>query len=198
MRLRHLTSLHLRRPDVAGVPLLIPLGQGGGVSAYANPDRPGQRLSDAERDAAVGHLAAAQAEGRLTAAEYQERERAARTAVTWADLVPLFADLPETATAEEQLPRSTAATAQTPAYAPVPPPVGDYGDSGAQSWASSRALGGTTGATVMALVPFIALGLFFLFGFVGSFAWSWLWFLLIPIAGIVIYGPGSDDRRARR
>jgi hypothetical protein len=171
------------------------------VSGYVHPDQPGQRLSDAERDAAVGRLAAAQAEGRLTVLEFEERERAARAAVTRADLVPLFADLPETTTAEEQLPRSTAATAQTPSYAPVPPPANPYVDEGVGTGAGptgTRALGGRTGATIMALAPFIALGLFFLFGFIGSFAWSWLWFLLIPIAGIVIYGPGSEDRRARR
>lgn len=171
------------------------------MSGYANPDQPGQRLSDAERDAAVGRLAAAQAEGRLTFSEFEQRERSARAAVTRADLVPLFADLPETATAAEQLPRSTAATTQTPSYAPVPPPAGPYAEPGADattSWAGSRALGGRTGATIMALAPFLALGLFFLFGFIGSFAWSWLWFLLIPIAGVVIYGPGADDRRARR
>ncbi|MDQ2660428.1 MAG: DUF1707 domain-containing protein [Actinomycetota bacterium] len=169
------------------------------MSGYVNPDQPGQRLSDAERDAAVGRLAAAQAEGRLTIVEFEERERAARAAVTRADLVPLFADLPETATAQEQLPFSTAATAQSPSYAPVPPPASPYVDAGAGSPAAgSRALGGRSGATIMALAPFIALGLFFLFGFIGSFAWSWLWFLLIPIAGIVIYGPGSEDRRAGR
>ena len=49
----------------------------------------------------------------------------------------------------------------------------------------------------MALIPFIAVALFFITGFNGSFAWSWLWFLLIPIAGIVIYGPGSEGRRSR-
>ena len=41
----------------------------------------------------------------------------------------------------------------------------------------------------MALTPFLAVGLFFLFGFQGSFAWSWLWFLIIPIAAIIIYVP---------
>jgi len=146
----------------------------------------------------VGRLAAAQAEERLTVAEFEERERSARAAVTRADLVPLFTDLPETATAEEQLPRSTAASA--PSYTPVPPPASPYVDTGvgAAGSAGTRALGGRTGATIMALAPFIALGLFFLFGFIGSFAWSWLWFLLIPIAGVVIYGPGSEDRRAGR
>ena len=50
----------------------------------------------------------------------------------------------------------------------------------------------------MALVPFLALGLFFLFGYLSSFAWSWVFFLLVPIAGIVIYGPGSEMRRSQR
>ena len=61
-----------------------------------------------------------------------------------------------------------------------------------------RPLGGAIGATIMALVPFLALGLFFLFGFYGSFAWSWAFFLLIPIAGIIIYGPGAEWRRSNR
>jgi hypothetical protein len=50
----------------------------------------------------------------------------------------------------------------------------------------------------MALVPLLAVALFFITGFMGSFAWSWLWFLLVPIAGVVIYGPGADGRRSRR
>jgi len=53
-------------------------------------------------------------------------------------------------------------------------------------------------STIMALVPLLAVALFFITGFMGSFAWSWLWFLLVPIAGIVIYGPGADGRRSRR
>ncbi len=148
----------------------------------------------------MGHLATARAEGRLTAREYEERATAARAAVTRADLVPLFADLPEPAPPEEQLPRTTAATAPG-APGPVTPPPGGYlGDvaPGSDDSGSGRALGGAVGATIMALVPFLAVGLFFLFGFNGSFAWSWLWFLLIPIAGIIIYGPGSESRRLRR
>jgi hypothetical protein len=50
----------------------------------------------------------------------------------------------------------------------------------------------------MAFVPFVALGLFFLVGFVWhGWAWSWLFFLLIPVFGILIYGPGADSRRRR-
>ncbi|GAA2753912.1 DUF1707 SHOCT-like domain-containing protein [Amnibacterium kyonggiense] len=45
----------------------------------------------------------------------------------------------------------------------------------------------TSAWLVMALSPFAAVILFFATGFLisGGFAWSWLWFLLIPVAGIV-------------
>jgi hypothetical protein len=145
-----------------------------GVNGYANPDRPDQRLSDDEREAAVGHLATAHAEGRLTAAEYQERASAARTAVTRGELAPLFTDLPEPASA----------------------PVSRYEGTTPTESGSSRALGGPVGATIMALTPFLALGLFFLFGILYGFTWSWLWFLIIPVAGIIIYGPGPAGSRA--
>jgi hypothetical protein len=170
------------------------------VSGYTSPEFPERRLSDSEREEAVGHLATAAAEGRLTAAEYSERATAARAAVTRADLVPLFRDLPESSPAEEQLPRTTAAIAPG-APGPITPPPGGYTGEVPPSYENprgDRALGGSVGATIMALVPFLAVGLFFLTGFNGSFAWSWLWFLLIPIAGIIIYGPTSGDRRSRR
>ena len=144
----------------------------GGVSGYTNTERPDQRLSDAERDEAVARLAAARSEGRLTASENQERASAARAAVTRADLAPLFADLPE----------------------PAPASVGGTSNSAMLDSVSSRALGGRVGATIMALTPFVAVALFFLSGFLVSFVWAWLWFLLIPVAGIIIYGPGSGRR----
>jgi hypothetical protein len=59
---------------------------------------------------------------------------------------------------------------------------------------SARALGGRIGATIMALIPFVATLLFLVFGFAFGWAWSWLWFLLIPITGAVIYG-GAKPRR---
>jgi len=144
------------------------------MSGTTNTERPDQRLSDAERVDAIARLAAAQTEGRLNASEYEERADAARAAVTRGDLAPLFADLPE------------------PALVAV---GGTTGQTLLDS-ASSRALGGRVGATIMALTPFIAVVLFFLFGFFVSFLWSWLWFLLIPVAGIIIYGPGSARRGA--
>ncbi|MDR5700563.1 hypothetical protein [Agromyces aerolatus] len=67
------------------------------------------------------------------------------------------------------------------------------GDDGSSN---SRALGGRVGATIMALTPFVALVLFLIFGFaLGAWAWAWVWFLLIPVVGIIIYGPGSSGRR---
>jgi hypothetical protein len=41
----------------------------------------------------------------------------------------------------------------------------------------------------MGLTPFVALVCFFVFK-------SWLWFLLIPAAGVMLYS--GDDRRKRR
>jgi len=174
------------------------------MSGYANPDRPEERLSDAERDEAVGRLSQAQAEGRLTIEEFGERAAAARRAVTRGDLVPLFADLPVSPAPEQELPLPR--TTGTPVPPPPPPPAA-YGAASPASAVSApvdrregsgnRALGGRVGATIMALTPFLAVALFFITGFNGSFAWSWLWFLLIPIMGIIIYGPGSDSRSRR-
>ena len=151
------------------------------MTDYAHPDRPELRLSDAERDVAVADLAQAHSAGRLTMAEYGERVMAARAAVTRADLMPLFADLPAAAGAPAPPPEPTSSYV-------VPPRRGD---------GTGGALGGAVGATIMALVPFVALILFLLSGFNGGWAWAWLWFLLVPIAGIIIYGPGSDERRRR-
>ena len=52
------------------------------------------RLSDADRDAAVGRLATAMADGRLEVAEYEERSRLVYEARVASDLTPLLADLP--------------------------------------------------------------------------------------------------------
>ena len=46
--------------------------------------------------------------------------------------------------------------------------------------------------------PFIAVALFFITGFNGSFAWSWLWFLLIPVAGIVLYSGDNPKKRRKQ
>lgn len=169
------------------------------MSGYANPDRPEQRLSNAEREEAVARLSDAQIEGRLTLAEYEQRAASARNAVTRGDLVPLFADLPDAAPrAATSAPTLLDGPGTLPppsadpyAYSP-PPPSATYAPAPART---SRALGGRIGDTIMALTPFIALGLFFWTGFAGGFAWSWLWFLIIPVAAIIIYGPSGKPER---
>jgi hypothetical protein len=45
--------------------------------------------------------------------------------------------------------------------------------------------------TIMALTPFAALALFFTTG-------QWMWFLMIPVMGIVMYGPDGGRRSGRR
>jgi hypothetical protein len=60
------------------------------------PDKPGLRASDAERDAVAERLRTAAGEGRLTLDELAERLDAALGATTRAQLEPLTADLPAT------------------------------------------------------------------------------------------------------
>lgn len=49
-------------------------------------------------------------------------------------------------------------------------------------------LGGRTGVAIASIVPLAALVLFLIFGLLGGWSWSWAFFLLIPISGIVVYG----------
>ena len=45
--------------------------------------------------------------------------------------------------------------------------------------------------TIMALTPFAALALFFTTG-------QWMWFLMIPVMGILLYGPEGGRKAGRR
>lgn len=71
-------------------------------------ERDALRVSDAERQAAAESLGAAFRDGRLDIAEYEDRVARAYTAVTYAELDRLFADLPR--------------PAARPSNWPVPPP----------------------------------------------------------------------------
>ncbi|MGR2752540.1 DUF1707 SHOCT-like domain-containing protein [Agromyces arachidis] len=171
------------------------------MSGYANPDRPDERLSDAEREEAITRLSEFEVEGRLTQAEFDQRAASARGAVTRGDLAPLFTDLPSAGPARESAPwepgRAASAATGTPGAVSAPAPPAYPADAGPAR--TSRALGGRVGDTVMALSPFVALLLFFAFGFwaPGGFTWSWLFFFLIPITGIIVYGGGSAKERSR-
>ena len=70
-----------------------------GLPAAAGPGaggKPELRASDDDRDRAVERLRVAAGDGRLTAAELDERLDAALTARTSGELAALTADLPET------------------------------------------------------------------------------------------------------
>ena len=56
--------------------------------------------------------------------------------------------------------------------------------------------GGTPGSWIVAVMPFIALALFFICGnfLPGGYAWSWIFFLAIPAAAIIVYGPNGRNR----
>src|SRR3954463_12301173 len=58
-------------------------------------DAGGQRIGSAERDLAIGQLRQHYQAGRLTPEEYEDRSVRASKAVTWAEITPLFTDLPE-------------------------------------------------------------------------------------------------------
>ena len=67
-------------------------------------------------------------------------------------------------------------------------PADDYSN----PLARRRPLGGRTGVAIVSIVPFIALALFLIFGLMGGWAWSWLFWLLVPIAGVLVYGVGGN------
>src|SRR4051794_32744132 len=64
---------------------------------------PLSRASDADREAVVGRLEQALAEGRIDVDEFGQRAEAAYAAVTTADLDPLVADLPPHAAAPVEI-----------------------------------------------------------------------------------------------
>jgi Domain of unknown function (DUF1707) len=134
---------------------------------------PSPRIGNAEREAAQHALDAHLQAGRLDAEEYGERSGKASVAQTAEDLTPLFADLPE--------PHPTAG-APAPQPAATPPPVPTTAGTGGS--ALER-----IGPGIAAAMPLIALVLFF----VVPIANSWIFFLLIPIGGILF--AGSRGRR---
>jgi len=146
-----------------------------------------RRIGDQEREAATEALTAHREAGRLDPEEFEDRQVAVAQARTWADIQPLFTDLPAPHPAGMPLAApGVHALAQPRAEAPLAAPDEAQGF-----------LGGVVPdrykTTVMALTPFAALLLFFLTPGPG-----WLWFLAIPIMGILLYGPEGDAERKRR
>ncbi|MGH3254970.1 MAG: DUF1707 SHOCT-like domain-containing protein [Streptosporangiaceae bacterium] len=79
-------------------------------------DRQKMRASDADRQEVIERLRAALDEGRLKMEEYIDRMGHASEAVTYGDLAPLYADLPESGAVARP-------EARPPAPAVVPPPA---------------------------------------------------------------------------
>lgn len=44
------------------------------------------------------------------------------------------------------------------------------------------------GNVLVALSPFAAVALFFASGALFGYAYAWLWFLLIPVVAVIVYG----------
>lgn len=154
-------------------------------------------LTDADRDAAVAALDVHREAGRLDDVGFEERSVRARRAWTRADLELLFLDLPEPhpvlgAPAWGSMPAPTSGPAPSggPAGVPAPQPM-----SSPPVPAVPEREGGLLpprfGRYAVALVPFLALAIFFSTG-------RWYAFLLIPVVAIIANGPDGGKRRRRR
>ena len=83
-------------------------------------DRQRMRASDADRQEVIERLRTALDEGRLKMEEYLERMGLASEAVTYGDLAPLYADLPETGSVARRGPAAPP-SAPRAAYPPAAP-----------------------------------------------------------------------------
>ncbi|MFC5995586.1 DUF1707 domain-containing protein [Pseudonocardia hispaniensis] len=138
---------------------------------------PPLRIGNAERESARKALDDHLAAGRLGVEEYADRSAVAANATVASDLSALFVDLPEP---HPILPG--AAVAPAAAAAPASRQVGP----------ERRAFHGW-GPRIVAVTPVVALLLFFSLN--GVIQHAWLFFLLIPLVGGLVYG---NDRRGDR
>lgn len=153
------------------------------------------RIGDEERQAAVDALITHREAGRLDSTEYEERQVVASRARTWAEVGPLFADLPQPHPAG--MPAGLAVSGGSGVVLPpngVPPVPGTPAVPDLRPEAS-----GLLGSrfprhhreTVMALTPFAAVALFMV-------TRQWMWFLMIPVMGILLFGSHDDPHGRRR
>ncbi|MCU1481354.1 MAG: hypothetical protein JWQ19_2140 [Subtercola sp.] len=160
------------------------------MTDFTDPQTAALRLSNPERDEAVAQLNANLREGRITEAEFTERSATVRAAITRGEVAPVFSDLP--------------ADAHLGGASAVPPAA--FASSSYSSPTSSGSsipeprnapIGGRAGVVAVSITPFIALLLFFVTGIVWGYNYSWLWFLLVPLVGIIVYGGGTRRRPDR-
>lgn len=172
------------------------------MSTYANPDRPDDRISDAEREEAVAALLQAQGEGRLTPDEVAERAAQVREARRRSELAPIFHDLPLAGPSAFGTPSAGQALTGGVSDAPtgaVSPPSAAWQEPTASYGVAPRATGGgltpAARSTIMRVTPLVATVAFFAFGLTGGFRWSWLFFLAVPIVGVIL---NMDDDKGKR
>lgn len=133
-----------------------------------------KRIGDAERDAAVESLREHHVAGRLTPDEFTERMEAALQARTRADLDPLFADLPETATTPPQAQGAEMETARRD---------------------RQPARTGSGYHRLVGILSAIAWPAALIFNF--ATAWNWWWVILIPMFLVpALVGEDHDHRKA--
>jgi len=151
--------------------------------------RAGVRIGSAEREAALKALGAHMHAGRLDPDEYGERAAQVSVARYAEELEPIFSDLPGGSTQIPILAGHGAA---------VPPP-NLAGPPGVPAW-DNRPIG-QAGNRIMAVLPIVSIVLFFLVGAAVGFRWSWMFFLLTPLVGAILYGDrhaGRDHRNHHR
>lgn len=140
-------------------------------------DNPDVRIGTAEREQALSNLSQHFSEGRLTVSEFDERSAAVTSAATRGQVDAVFLDLPSPSLAPVEsrpLELSTASSASSSASADQ--------DNG---WDWRK--------VVVSASPIIALILFFSV----PFSNNWLFFLLVPLSGAIVYG-GDRSRRGNR
>jgi Domain of unknown function (DUF1707) len=163
------------------------------------------RVGNIERQQAMDALDVHLEAGRLDPEEYGERFGKASVARTTADLEPLFADLPEphgssgistTATPARPVAAATGAAGWT---APEPAPRLETGRRDGRDrrdrHRSDRGepMGGRLGQSAAAASPFVALILFL--ATKNFFDAAWVFFLLVPLTGALVYGHKRDHGR---
>jgi hypothetical protein len=140
------------------------------------------RISDADRQAAAERLRLALGEGRLDLLEYDDRLAKAYAAVTFADLEPLFTDLP----AATGMARPTRAAAQARPGVPSSPPTVRLPTALKVLW------------TIWVAVLSINLTVWLLVSLGGDPAYFWPMWLLVPGAALVGVSVGVLGMRGGR
>ncbi|HXP19932.1 MAG TPA: DUF1707 domain-containing protein [Streptosporangiaceae bacterium] len=141
-------------------------------ASYANP---GMRVSDAERAEVADRLSRHYGDGRLDQAEFNERLDRAMNAKTQSDLHGLFADLPDTDSAQAPLP-------EWPAPTDPRPPRRARGHGHPRAWRRVPFL-------IFVILITAIVGRELTRPFIG-----WLWLGLLALA-VLHYGPRLRRRR---